>query len=170
MVSRLSFAGALVALVAAASLLASCRSASAQTFLGPPSGISAGVFIPSDGKAKQGGNTQFNADLRYSFTGIPMVNSRTLVDLGYEGGSDNGHSTIVPLTIGEYFGSGKVGSSPYIGGGIGGYYMDQSGESATGRFGGYVAAGWRWTALFVEAKYQIVHQGDGLLLNVGVQF
>jgi len=165
MIVRLSLCVALVTL-----MFALPDVARSQTLIGPPSGVGLGIFAPNDNRAKQGGDTQLNAELRYSFIGIPLTNSRTLVDLGYEGGRDNGHSTIIPLTIGEYFGDGKIGGSPYVGAGVGGYYFDQSGSSATERIGGYLAAGYRFTIAFFEAKYQVVNDGTGVLLDAGVTF
>ena len=165
MIFRLSLGVALLTLIFALPDVA--RS---QTLIGPPSGFGIGIFAPTDSRAKQGGDTQLNAELRYSFIGIPLTNSRTLVDLGYEGGRDNGHSTIIPLTIGEYFGDGKIGGSPYIGAGVGGYYFDQTGSSTTARIGGYLAAGYRFTIAFIEAKYQVVNKGNGLLLDAGITF
>ena len=168
--STLCGAAAVVAMLAL--LLGAVGSASAQTPLGPPSGIGAGVFLPNTDWAKKGGDSQLALDLRYNFMGIPLTDTRTVLDLGYEGGSHSGsHSTIVPLTIGEYFGSGSPTSGmPYIGAGVGAYYIDQSAASVTTRFGGYVAAGYTLSALFAEAKYQFLDKGNGTTLEVGLMF
>jgi hypothetical protein len=139
--------------------------------VGPPNGFSVGTFFPASDKAKQGGNSQFSAELRYGLPSISPIGTRIVSTLGYEGGSDNGkHSTIVPLTIGAFVGSGSFPSQPYFGGGFGIYYADQSGEGVGTRGGGYIGAGYRFSYLYAEARYQFVSGADGALLSVGLTF
>ncbi|MDR3707843.1 MAG: hypothetical protein P4L33_06065 [Capsulimonadaceae bacterium] len=172
MTSRISLSGAAVVVMTLALLSVFSGRASAQTPLGPPSGLGVGVFIPNNDWAKQGGDTQFAADFKYNFMGIPLTDTRTVLDIGYEGGTHNGtHSYIVPLTLGETLGlGGGVLGKPYVGAGAGGYYIDQSHSSVTTRLGAYISAGYKFTALFAEARYQWVDKGDGLTLNVGLTF
>lgn len=147
--------------------------------VGSPSSISAGVFLPNGGDAKdRGGSTQLSVDFRYT---VPVPNpldvpARTIVSLGVQTGAKSGnHSTIVPLTVGEMFGAN--GKSPaaagntYFGIGAGVYFMNQSGISSTARIGGYAHVGYNINAVtYVDAKYQVVTHGDGLNVNVGLRF
>jgi hypothetical protein len=164
---------------AAAALILLCGSALGTSqaradslpLAGPPDGFAVGAFVPESSKAKQGGSTQFTGELHYGLPTIPFFGGNLVSTLGYEGGNHNGHSTIVPLTIGAYFGSGEAGQPiPYIGGGVGAYYIDQSGAGTKIRGGGYVAAGYKFSYLFAEARYQFLQDGNGFMFDVGTHF
>ena len=160
-------------------LLCSGRPAAAQIpFVGLPSAISAGGFFPSSDRARDnGGDVQSNVEARYTLpVSVPLVASRTLLSIGVESAAkDDTHSTIVPVTVGEYFGAN--GKSPlasrnfYFGAGAGAYILNENGISTTARIGGYGALGYNLTeAVFLEAKYQLVQDGDGLSLQAGLRF
>ncbi|BDI29515.1 hypothetical protein CCAX7_15660 [Capsulimonas corticalis] len=151
----------------------------ALPIVGNPSSISAGVFIPSSGEAKdKGGATQLSVNFRYTLPvpdpiGVPV---RTVLDLGVEtGAKSGGHSTVIPLTAGVVAGTG--GSSPYApgsffyGAGAGAYFINQSSISSATRLGGYVELGYSITGpLYVNAKYQFVDHANGAAVNVGLRF
>ncbi|HEY3330906.1 MAG TPA: hypothetical protein VGK19_12840 [Capsulimonadaceae bacterium] len=169
----LIIAGAFVA--ALGTLTAGAASAQSLPVVGPPNGIAAGVFIPSSAAAKDAGTNQFTAELRYGLPGVPLTPTRTVVAVGYEGGSKNGNSsTIIPLTIAEYYGTGQFSplspSKPYVGAGSGIYFGKRTGKGTTTNLGGFIAAGYNFTVLFAEAKYQFVKDGNGFVFNLGLRF
>ena len=146
--------------------------------VGGPSAITAGIYLPNDSNTKDGGgSTQFSGEFRYT---LPVPNpldvpARTVASLGVEFGTSSGkHSTIVPLTVGEVISSkgSPVGAGNFFyGAGLGAYFLNRSGFSTATRFGGYGELGYNFTsALFLDAKYQIVQHADGLNLNVGLRF
>ena len=153
--------------------------ASGPSVLGGPTAISVGGYWPSDEDAKDAGQTQINADLRYH---VPVkdnpitVPHSTVLAVGVEAGSKDGnHSTIIPITIGEELGANNksplASGNGYLGLGIGAYIINQSGLSTATRLGGYVSAGYNFTqAVFAEGKYQWVDHGTGPLLNLGYRF
>lgn len=158
--------------------LLTTRPASAQLpVIGGPAAISVGDFLPSDYAPRHnGGASQFSIEARYALPGIPLTGLRTIGEVGLEDGNrDGNHSTIVPLTIGEYLGGN--GKSPlsmknvYGGVGAGVYFVNENGLSSAARIGGYAALGYNTPiALFVEAKYQVAEHADGTTLSVGLRF
>ena len=163
-------------LIAAFALLGSATAeAQSLPLVGPPSGVSVGVFTPSSSEAKNAGTSQLAVEARYGLPGVPLTPTRTVFAVGYEGGSKSGSSsTIVPVTIAEYYGSGNFSpfapSRPYVGIGTGAYYENQSGQSSKVNFGGFVAVGYNLSILFAEAKYQLVSRGNGATFSVGLRF
>jgi len=166
---KFSLAGALTVVMAITLVAVVSDRASAQ-LPGLPGGIGVGAYVPTSSWAKQGGDTQVAVDLRYNFPGAPLTPTKTVMELSYEGGNGTGHSTIVPLTIGETFGNGTIPGLPYFGLGAGAYYIDQSGSSVTTRLGGYASLGYRFTLLFAELKYQYADKAEGWLGTVGLSF
>lgn len=146
--------------------------------LGGPSSIVVGGFFPMDNDAKHaGGAAEINVDFRY---GLPVPNlitpTRTVISLGVETGAHSGkHSTVIPLTISQIV--SLTGGSPfspgafYVGAGVGGYVLNQSGLSSATRVGGLVTAGYNFTdAIYLDAKYQFVKHADGATVGVGLRF
>lgn len=145
--------------------------------LGGPNAITAGVFIPSSGAAKDaGGNTQLDIEFHY---GLPIPNPtplRVVLGVGVETGSKSGsHSTIVPVTAGGQIG---LGGGVYAGAGIGYYFLNQRRNSGfdrlgtTSKVGGYGELGYSLPGglLTVSAKYQAVQRGDGFVVAAGLHF
>lgn len=167
--------GALAIAAAAFALAGASASAQSLPLVGPPNGIAVGVFNPSSSSAKAAGNSQFTAELRYGLPGVPLTPTRTVLSAGYEGGSKNGvSSTIIPLTIGEYTGSGNANpfgaGQLYFGAGTGAYIVNQTGKSNKVSFGGFVGAGYNISLLFAEARYQFAPNANGFLFNLGLRF
>ena len=145
--------------------------------LGGPGAISAGVFLPQSGSAKDnGGSTQFALDFHYT---LPVPNPlsiplRTMASIGVETGAKGGkHSTIIPLTISELIspegGSPVSGGSPYFGIGIGAYIMNTSFNVGT-KIGGFGEVGYNLTSMaFINAKYQFVQDANGLVVSAGLR-
>lgn len=154
------------------------KPASAQVpVLGGPAEVVVGDFIPTETNARHfGGSNQLSLEARYALPSPPLVPLKTMLSAGVEeGGANGGHSTIVPLTVAEYLGSGGLNplhfKSLYAGVGVGAYLIDETGHTSAGRFGGFAAVGYNTPiAVFVEAKYQIVEYGDGVTLSVGAHF
>ena len=146
--------------------------------IGGPNAASIGLFLPSSGDTNHdGGSSQLYLNLQYGFpVNVPFTPTRTVVNLEGEFGNNNGHhSNIVPLTIGEYVGSG--GRSPFashnVYGGVGaGVYLESIGSSSsTGQIGGYALVGYNVAFnIFVQAKYQFVKSADGPIVSVGARF
>jgi hypothetical protein len=171
------FASAIVA----CALLSNCSMAraSSQSGLGGPTSLSVGLFWPdSDEASENGGSTQFMADLRYNVqsTNHLQVPAQTVFDVGVEAGADHGgHSTIVPIMIGEQIGTSNQSplapGSFYLGAGIGLAIVDQTGESNGPRFAADVNAGYNFnTSTFGELKYQFVDNGNGPMASIGFSF
>lgn len=152
--------------------------------LGFPTGLSAGVFVPSSGAAKAGGTTQYDIEFRY---GIPLPNPTPIVPVigvAVETGSTSGsRSTIIPATAGALIGlngiSPNAGGSIFAGGGVGIYFINQHTNSTskigqlgtTSHAGGYVELGWNVSKLlFLDAKYQSAPRADGETATVGLRF
>ena len=144
--------------------------------LGGPNSVSAGVFVPSGGDAKVGGNTQFAVEFRYGLP-IPLPTAtRTVIALGVETGSKNGsHSTVIPVSIGQI---ASVGYGFYAGGGVGYYFINQHRNSntldtlkTTHQAGAYGEVGYSLAdTIFVNAKYQFVSHANGLMVTAGLHF
>lgn len=152
--------------------------------VGFPTGLSAGVFVPSSGAAKAGGTTQYDIEFRY---GIPLPNPTPIVPVigvAVETGNTSGNrSTIIPVTAGALIGlnglSPNAGGSIFAGGGVGIYFINQHANSSskfgqlgtTSHAGGYVELGWNVThLLFLDAKYQSAPRADGMTATVGLRF
>ena len=168
-----ALAGCLCAIIACAA----AHKASAQLpFLGGPSAIDAGIFLPTSGAAKtKGGSTQLSLDARFALPSVPLTPTRTVLGVGVETGAHDGmHSTVVPVTIAEYVGNGNLSplkpSVPYFGIGIGPYFENQSGLSVSTKLGGFAAVGYNFSLVFLEAKYQLVTNADGFTVNLGMRF
>ena len=162
------------ALVAAA-ISAGAASAQSLPLVGPPNGIAVGDFVPSSSSAKAGGSSQLSAELRYGLPGVPLTPTRTVITAGYQGGSKDGYtSTIIPLTITEYFGTGNFSpfkaSQPYVGAGTGVYFINQTGKSNKTAIGGSLVAGYNFSIIFAEAQYQYVPNGNGFVFSLGARF
>ncbi len=176
----LGFIGALtVAALALSPRIATAAPGPALPLIGGPSAISAGVFVPSGGDDKdRGGSTQLALNFRYT---VPVPNplvvpSRTVIDLGVQTGARNGgHSTVIPITIGQLVSAnGHSPSAPgaiYVGGGIGAFVINQSGISSATRIGGFAELGYNVTdIIFADARYQFVDHANGLGITVGARF
>ena len=147
--------------------------------VGAPSGLSAGVFIPSDGSTKdKGGSSELAINFQY---GLPLIGSlgplsHTVIGLGVETGSKGGsHSTVIPLTISQMFGANNASPTAagnfYYGGGVGLYFLNQSSVSVATRIGAQLEAGYNVTsALYADAKYQFVDHANGFVVSVGGRF
>jgi hypothetical protein len=164
----------------AALTLSFVHAASAQSLplVGSPSAISVGAFFPSSGaSANEGGSSQLDVDLRYGFpVSVPMTPTRTVVSVAGEfGNKSGGHSDIIPITIGEYLGAGN--KSPfavqnfYAGVGLGAYFESITTKSSTASLGGYGTVGYNIAlGFFVDAKYQIANNANGLTVEGGYRF
>jgi hypothetical protein len=176
--TKLSVFTSIAVLVLLVACVATRADAQSLPVVGYPTTITAGAFFPSGGTAKQnGGSSQLYVELRYGFpVSVPLTPTRTVVSVGAEFGDANGgHSTIVPITIGEYWGAG--GKSPfaannyYVGAGVGPYIENMSGISTKAEFGGYGTIGYNiGLGFFVDAKYQVVANGSGTLVGAGFRF
>ena len=162
-----------LALLSLASHPASADLASSAT---KPTSLSIGDFFPSSSVAKNnGGDNQFALGLRYSIGGEGLLTKSSLGVDWEHGGSSN---DIVGLTVGQQFGLTGAGpdaaNSAYAGVGIGDYILVKDagfGSHTNNDIGGFVDVGYNFTSfLFVDAKYQIVNDGDGPILSAGVRF
>lgn len=146
--------------------------------VGAPTSISAGVFLPSDGSAKQaGGSSQLDVEFRY---GLPIPNpipvTRTVIGLGVQTGAKSGrHSTVVPITVTQDFsltgGSLNAPGAVYAGIGAGAFIQNLSGLSSAVRIGFLGELGLNITSgIFVNARYQAVTHSNGLALTAGLRF
>ncbi len=150
----------------------------ALPFVGAPTSISAGVFVPSGGEDKRaGGSSQLDVEFRY---GLPIPNpipvTRTVIGLGVQTGAKSGkHATVVPITATQDFsltgGSLNAPGTVYGGVGAGAYVQNLSGISSAVRLGVHGELGVNVTGnLFVNARYQFVTHSNGLAVTAGLRF
>ena len=146
--------------------------------VGAPTSLEAGVFLPSGGDAKRaGGSSPLDIMFRY---GLPVPNplpiTRTVIGLGVQTGAKSGkHATVVPITVTQEFSlTGASLNAPgtvYAGLGAGAYIQNLSGVSSAVRIGGQADLGINITsALFLNARYQIVTHSNGLAVTAGLRF
>jgi outer membrane protein W len=186
-----------VALSAAAAsgvltLLAAARPAAAQTELPtasdnqPIAALRGGVYFPFNSNLKNnGGKTLYSGGLDYVIQ-HKVGQNRTELSVDYIERSSGGHDIrIIPVTIGSFtLQSGQNGVRPYVGVGVGAYFVHQNLPDDSGvnqnsnkvAIGGYIGAGLDLPSNFlVEARYHILqrvgtYNSDGLEVMAGIRF